>query len=807
MPTLIVDGKEISVQPGATIMDAARLLGIYIPHFCYHPQLSLAGNCRMCLVEVEKMPKPVISCAMPVSEGMVVKTDSAMVRQSRKAVMEFLLINHPLDCPVCDQGGECTLQDLAMKYGPDRARYHEFKRHAQDFDLGPLVETEMQRCIHCTRCIRFSDEITGMEEMGAVFRGDHMQVGPYIAKPLLSELSGNLPEVCPVGALNNKPFHFQARGWELKKSEAICAHCGVGCHLRIDHLDGQIRRVQARSCGAINQVWLCDKGRFAYDGLHRERLEHPMVRSEESHSLQEATWAAALDRTAELLKKFKPEEVAGLASEENQGAEELFAFQDFMRRVVGTPHLDHRLRQRDFSGDEQPLTRADLLMNTPLEAMPQADLILLIGADPRFEAPLLNLRLRQATQAGARAFAIHPRLLNANLLNLTQSVVGPGDEVAWLEALLREVTTPGGGESPQRELAAAWRQAKRPLLLLGEYAVNHPQAESIRRLAVALLESVGAIGASWNGFNRLVSRGSAAAAQDMGVVPHRGPGYQRLEQRGRHAQHILQGAAKGEIRVLFLLGCDPGLQGVDTLLGRTALSKAYVIYLGSHQTPAAEGADVVLPGLAMAERQATLTNVEGRAQRSDLAVMGPLQAKEDWRVLRALSDRFSQPLPYNSREALRAAMAKADHRYGLDELEAGELTVACDHSPVTVGLPVAGQGGGASGGEGLRLVLESPFYQDDAVSRRSTILGQLTQGRSVGLGVLRLNPQDAAQYKIQAGQKVRLLRDARSVECRVALDGNVPRGVLLGDAGYAPALMQDLCDWDGGFPQVSLVGL
>ncbi|MEO5341191.1 MAG: NADH-quinone oxidoreductase subunit NuoG [Magnetococcus sp. MYC-9] len=803
MPTLIVDGKEISVQPGATIMDAARLLGIYIPHFCYHPQLSVAGNCRMCLVEVEKMPRPVISCAMPVSEGMVVKTDSEMVRKSRKAVMEFLLINHPLDCPVCDQGGECSLQDLAMKYGPDRSRYHEFKRHAQNYDLGPLVETEMNRCIHCTRCIRFSDEIAGVSEMGAVFRGDHMQVGPYVPKQLSSELSGNLPDVCPVGALNNKPFHFQARGWELKQSEGICAHCGVGCHVRVDHLEQQVKRVMARSCGVINQSWLCDKGRFAYDGLTRERLQRPMVRSEENTTLQEVSWPVALERAAELLKRFKPEQIAGLAGEGLQGAEELFAFQDFLRHVVGSVDLDHRLRQRDFSGDEQPLTRADLLMNTPLVDLARADLILLVGADPRFEAPLLNLRLRQATLAGARAFAIHPRQLNHNLAHLTQLPVLPGGEVALLEGLLQELQS-GTESSP---LAVAWRGAKRPVLLLGEYAVNHPQAESLRRLSVALLERVGALGSGWNGFNRLTGRGNAAAAQDMGVVPHRAAGYQRLEQRGRNAQQILRAAANGEIRVLLLLGCDPGLEGVDTTLGRAALAKAFVIHIGAYQSPAVARADVVLPGLAITEREATLTNIEGRAQRSPMAVMGPLEAKEDWRILRALSDRFAQPLAYNTREALQARMASADHRYSLADREEEELSPACDHSPVTVGLQTAASSPVSVGGGGLSLVLEPAFYQDDAVTRRSAILGQLAQGRSAGLGVVRLHPQEAERHRIRAGQKVRLIRDARSLECLAALDAAVPCGALWGDMGHASALLQDLCDWDGGFPQVSLVGL
>ncbi|MEO5349194.1 MAG: NADH-quinone oxidoreductase subunit NuoG [Magnetococcus sp. YQC-3] len=797
MPTLIVDGKEVTVQPGATIMDAARLLGVRIPHFCYHPQLSIAGNCRMCLVEVEKMPKPVVSCAMPVSDGMVVKTDSEMVRKGRKAVMEFLLINHPLDCPVCDQGGECNLQDLAMKYGPDRTRFHEKKRHAHNYDLGPLIETEMNRCIHCTRCIRFSDEIAGVEEMGAIFRGDHMQVGPYTSRVLSSELSGNLAEICPVGALNNKPFHFQARGWELTRTEGVCAHCAVGCQVRVDHLDNQVRRVAARRCAAINQAWLCDKGRFAYDGLSRERLVLPMVRSESSHTQQEATWPAALDRAAELLKKFKPEEIAGLAADTTQGAEELFAFQDFLRHVVGTPHLDHRLWQRDFSGDESPLTRADLLMNTPLAEMARGDLVLLVGAEPRVEVPLLNLRLRQATLAGAKAFAVNPRRMNSNLANLTQIVVRPGGEVAFLEGLLKEVEAAAG--SP---LAEAWRGAKRPVLLLGDHAVNHPQAEAIRRLAVALLERVGALGAEWNGFNRVASRGNAAAAEDLGVVPHRESGYKYLAQRGRNARQILQGAVDGEIRVLFLLGCDPGQEGADTALGRAALSKAYVIYCGSHQTPAATGADVLLPGLTVMERPATLTNGEGRAQRSNRAVMGPLQAKEDWRIFRALSDRFANPLPYNTLEALQARIGSVDPRY---TLETGKLAAPCDHrQSVTVGLPSLP---GVASGSGLLLLVESTTGQEDAVSRRSTILGQLQQARSQVPGRVRIPAQLAQGQGIQTGERVRLTCGERAVLCEAWVDASLPEDLLCAERGSASVLFQDLGDGGGGFSPVAVVKL
>ena len=806
MPTLIIDGREINVQPGATIMEAARLLGIAIPHFCYHPKLSISGNCRMCLVEVEKMPKPVISCAMPVNEGMVVKTDSEMVLKARRGVMEFLLINHPLDCPVCDQGGECSLQDLAMKYGPDRSRYHEQKRQVRNYDLGPLVETEMNRCIHCTRCIRFSTEIAGVEEMGAVFRGDHMLVGPYIAKPLSSELAGNVTELCPVGALNNKPFHFQARGWELSKVGGVCGHCAVGCHTRVDHLEGQVKRVMARRCDAINQTWLCDKGRFSYDALGRDRLKMPMARSGEGQNMEDLSWPEALDRAAALLKSAKPDEVAGLASDTMQGAEELFAFQDFLRHVVGTNHLDHRLRQRDFSGDDAPLTRADLLMNTSMADLRRADLVLMVGVEPRYEMPLLNLHLRQATLAGARAFSLNPRRVRSNLANLTEIVVRPGGEVDFLSALLRVLE--GRKESQQAtELGKALGEAERPVILLGEYAVTHVHAEAIRRMVVALLDKVSALGAEWNGFNRVVPQGNAAAAQDLGIVPHRGPGYKRLEKRGYNAEQILRAAAAGEVKVLLLLGGDPCLESVDTTLAQAALEKARVIYVGSCWTVSARGADVILPGLTIAERDLTLTNAEGRAQRSAMAISGPLQAKEDWRIFRALSDRFAQPLAYNTRQALRDRMGQEDHRYTLDDkdaLRALELAPACDHSPVTVGLPPLPV---APCGSGLLLITEPSFYHDDVLTRRSDLLAQLDRGQNPVLGSLRINPDDASKQKIQAGQKVRLIVGARSLEMVAALDPLVPKNVVFSRRGCASSLVQTLCDWGKGFPQVSLVGL
>lgn len=799
MPTLIIDGKEIDVKPGTSIMEAAKLLGIYIPHFCYHPKLPIAGNCRMCLVEVEKMPKPVISCAMPVSEGMVVKTDSPMVRTARKGVMEFLLINHPLDCPVCDQGGECTLQDLAMKYGPDRSRFHDHKREVPNHDLGPLIETEMNRCIHCTRCIRFSEDVSGVEQMGAVYRGDHMTVGPFVETFLDSELTGNLAEICPVGALNFKPFHFQARGWELKHADGVCAHCSVGCHTRLDHLDGRILRVMARGWDAGNESWLCDKGRFAIDGLREGRLEEPRARAVNGVVQQKVSWPEALDRAAAVLKSVKPEEVAGLASDAIQGGEELFAFQDFLRNVVGTPHVDHRLRQRDFSGDEQPLTRADLLMNTPLVELAGADAIVLVGFDPRFETPLLNFRLRRAAQAGARVVSIHARQLNSNIPGLTSILVAPGGEPTVLGQILLGLD----GEAPGGDagmVAALLKGAKKPVVLLGGQAILHPEAETLRRLAVAILDKLGAIGPGWNGFNRVAARGNAAAAQDLGVVPHRGPGYTRLERVGMNATAILEAAAEGRIKVLFLMGVDPTEEALDRDLARRALEKARVIHLGAYGCEAARVAEVVLAGLAPGEKSMTLTNCEGRVQHSARAGNGPLEAKEDWRILRGLSDRFAAPLGYNDLEALRKRLAASDHRYDFARLGPGETPRACDHSPVTKGLPVTVRP--VEPASGIHLVLESCLYRDDPVTWRSPVMARLARD-----GRLRIHPDDAKGLAIVQNGLVRVLQGEKRVELRAELDARIPLGVVFGDFGQGDHSPRELYDDARGHGRVSLVAL
>ncbi|MBF0424878.1 MAG: NADH-quinone oxidoreductase subunit NuoG [Magnetococcales bacterium] len=796
MPTLIINGKEITVAPGTTIMEAARQLAIYIPHFCYHPSLPVAGNCRMCMVEVEKMPRPVVACAMPASEGMVVRTESPMVLQARKGVMEFLLINHPLDCPVCDQGGACDLQDLALKYGPDRSRFSVDKRQVRNKDLGPLIETEMDRCIHCTRCIRFSAEVAGTEEMGAMHRGDHMEVGPWVEGPLTSELSGNMAEICPVGALNDKPFHFQARSWELTTSAGVCGHCAVGCHLRWQQLQGQVKRILADTCPTINSSWICDKGRFACDGLSHARLTVPMIRKEEA--LTVTTWPQALARAGEILQGVAPEEVAGLAGGYHLAAEDLFAFQDLLRHAIGTPHLDHRLQQRDFSADEQPLTRGDFLLNTRLADLPSADCIVLVGCDPRQEAPILNWRLRQAALAGARTFVLNTRRLQSTLPGLETWVQPPGREAEFLDQVQKALKAKKPGATPAARLAAALKEAKRPVILLGAQALHHPQAETLRRQGVAILDACGALSEKWNGYNLLAPSATAVAAQDLGVVPHRGPGYRPVTPVGHNAGEILRQAAAGKIKVLLLLGADPILDGVDPDLARAALAGVRVIALATHRSPATERAAVVLPAaVATPEQDALLVNGEGCVQRSAQAIPPPGDARPAWRILRALSDTLARPLGYNTLVTLRAALAAAVPVY--------DLAATGDDAPPSVTRSLADKFKkvpAAANGHGLTLVLEPAFWFADAVARASTTLDKLAPRRQV-----RLNPEDATRLGVRDGQRVRLTSGERSIDLRAGIDATIPAGTLFGRYGQGEEEAHHLGDVAEAFPEVEVTPL
>ncbi|MBV9523198.1 MAG: NADH-quinone oxidoreductase subunit G [Alphaproteobacteria bacterium] len=619
MPKLTIDGQEIEVPPGTTVLQAAQRLGIEVPHFCFHERLAIAGNCRMCLVEQEKAPKPIASCAMPAADNMVIHTKSEKAKKARKGVMEFLLINHPLDCPICDQGGECDLQDQAMAYGFDRGRFEENKRAVADKNFGPLVKTSMNRCIHCTRCIRFATEIAGVEELGATGRGESMEIGTYIEKALTSELSANIIDLCPVGALTSKPYAYVARPWELRKTESVDVLDAVGSNIRVDARSGQVMRVLPRLNEAINEEWISDKTRFALDGLTRRRLDRPYLRRE--GKLVEASWAEAFAVIAERLGRLRGAQIAAIAGD-LADVEAMLALKELMA-ALGSANLD--CRQDGAKLD--PSCRAGYLFNTTIAGIEAADACLLIGTNPRWEAPLVNARLRKRyLMGGFKVAAIGPTL------DLTFPVTGLGLGPEVLEDLA------GANHS----WGEALKSAKKPMLILGMGALARPDGAQILALARRLAETCNMVRADWNGFNVLHVAAARVGGLDIGFVPGQG---------GRDMAGILAGAAAGEIDIVYLLGADE--------FDASRLGNSFVIYQGHHGDAAARRADVVLPGAAYTEKDAIYVNTEGRVQAAARSIFPPGDAREDWKILRALSEALGRKLPYDSLTQLRRHLVTA----------------------------------------------------------------------------------------------------------------------------------------------------
>ncbi|HTV44535.1 MAG TPA: NADH-quinone oxidoreductase subunit NuoG [Stellaceae bacterium] len=623
MPKLTIDGDEIEVPSGTTILQACELAGIEVAHFCFHERLAIAGNCRMCLVEVEKSPKPIASCAMPVGDGMVVHTNSEKAVKARHGVMEFLLINHPLDCPICDQGGECDLQDQAMAYGFDRGRFEENKRAVRDKNFGPLVETHMTRCIHCTRCIRFLTEIAGVQELGATGRGEDMEIGTYIERALGSELSANIIDLCPVGALTSKPYAFTARPWELTKTESIDVLDAVGSNIRIDARNGQVLRVLPRVNEAVNEEWISDKTRYAIDGLRRRRLDRPYAgrRGQSSSGRVETEWREALDLVAERLRTVPCERIAAIAGD-LADLEAMFALQQLLQGL-GAVSLD--CRQDGAKLD--PRCRAGYLFNTTIAGIEQADACLLIGTNPRAEAPLVNARLRKRHLRGGFAVAAIGPALD---LTYPAEILGEGGDT--LAAL-------ANGRHPWAEQL---RQAEHPMLILGQGALARPDGASVLGVARRIAEECRLVRDGWNGFNVLHSAAARVGGLDLGFTP--GPG-------GHDVAGILKGCRSGAIELLYLLGADE----IDT----TDLGNAFVVYQGHHGDRGAAGADVILPGAAYTEKDATWVNTEGRVQEGQRAVFPPGDAREDWRIVRALSAAVGRPLAFDTLDELRRLMRAA----------------------------------------------------------------------------------------------------------------------------------------------------
>ena len=622
-----VDGIEVEVAPGTSIMQACEEAGAEIPRFCYHERLSVAGNCRMCLVNVKGAPKPVASCAMPVAPDMEIDTKSEAVQTARKGVMEFLLINHPLDCPICDQGGECDLQDQAYGYGHDDSRFADNKRAVEDKEMGPLVKTIMTRCIQCTRCVRFSTEVAGVPEIGAIGRGENMEITTYLEASLSSELSGNVIDLCPVGALTSKPYAFTARPWELKKTETIDVMDALGSNIRVDTRGREVMRILPRNNDEINEEWLSDKSRFIWDGLNRQRLDTPYLRS--GKNLKPVSWDEAF---AAIGKKVKGKETKTAAIAGDLAcAEGMFALKGLMEGL-GSADMDCRQDGAKLSGP-----RANYLFNTTIAGIEEADALVIIGSNPRKEAPVLNARIRKRWLQGDFPVA---------------NIGAPADLTYPVEEL-------GAGPETLADLAAGknsfynvLNKAKRPMLIVGQTALSRQDGDAILSLAIQLAEAAGMVRDDWNGFNVLHQAAARVAGLDLGFVPG---------EAGRDVQGILDAAEAGDVETVFLLGADE----ID--LGR--LSNAFTIYVGSHGDAGAHAADVILPAAAFSEKSAIYVNTEGRVQMTEQAAFPPGEAREDWKIFRALSEHVGNKLPYDNLNALRAQMFEAvPHFAALDDI-------------------------------------------------------------------------------------------------------------------------------------------
>ncbi len=702
-----VNGIELEARPGQMLIEVTDAAGIYVPRFCYHKKLSVAANCRMCLVDVEKAPKPLPACATPVTDGMKVSTRSANAIAAQKSVMEFLLINHPLDCPICDQGGECELQDLAMGYGRDVSRYVERKRVVADKDIGPLISTDMTRCIHCTRCVRFGEEIAGNQELGAMGRGDRMSIGAFIEQGVDHELSGNIIDLCPVGALNSKPYRFSARAWELNQHATIAPHDCLGSNIFAHVLNGRLKRVVPRPNEAVNETWISDRDRFSYEGIYAgDRLQSPMVRKD--GQWQECSWQEALETAAGRLKSLTAEhggDALGALVSPSATTEEAYLAARLVRHL-GSGNIDHRLRQQDFRGDRQDALFPWLGME--IADVAELDAALIVGANLRAEVPLLAHRVRMAALNGAAVslvnpvececlFPVHESLVSGQWVSeLSALVKAAGGSVDAVGSVLDSASEPDEGH---RRLVASLQDAPKAAILLGHISLRHPDFSAIRVLAAELARCTNAVlGYASEGAN-------AAGAAIAGALPHRAACGEALSQPGASAAEMAASPRRG----LLLLGVEPDLdcaadmaQAVEGAELVIALTPFFGGQIKAH-------ADVVLPIGTFAETSGTFVNAEGRWQ-SFSGVATPVgDSRPGWKVLRVLGNLLDMPdCDYDSSESVR------------DELKAA-LGEAKPDNGLDTGIQLAGQPNGAQYGEP-----DISMYQVDALVRRAESL-QMTR--------------------------------------------------------------------------------
>jgi NADH-quinone oxidoreductase subunit G len=672
MPTAKVNGIEIAFENGMTVLQVAELAGEEIPRFCYHERLSIAGNCRMCLVEVKPgPPKPQASCALPAADGQEIITNSPMVEKARKGVMEFLLINHPLDCPICDQGGECDLQDQSMGYGRDATRYQENKRAVEEKYMGPLIKTVMTRCIQCTRCVRFITEVAGVSDIGLISRGEDVEITTYLDQAVGSELSANVIDLCPVGALTSKPYAFNARSWELTKTHSVDVMDALGSAIRVDARGPAVLRVLPRVNDDINEEWISDKTRYACDGLSRQRLDRPMIRV--GGRLRPVSWTEAFETVAARIKAAPPERI-GLIAGDLQDAESMKAALDLFRGL-GVGNID--CRQDGTALGAGP--RESWLFNSTIAGLEQADAILLVGTNPRVEAPVLNARIRKLWINGRTTVG-----LIGSAADLTYRYEHLGDGPAALSGLAESDT----------DFAKALKAAKHPAMIVGQGALTRADGAAVLRAAADAAGAFGVVRDGWNGWNVLHTAAARVAGLDMGFLPHQG------------CMEAASMMAPGALDVLFLLGADEL---------EAARSDAFVVYLGAHGDAGAHRADVILPGAAYTEKDGLYVNTEGRVQRGERAVFPKGEAREDWAILRALSGYVGTPLPYDTLDQLRGRLF-ADHP------TFGQIDYAPGSTPTRFDLSSLGAASELTDAPFLNAIQN--FYLTNPIARASVTMAQ-----------------------------------------------------------------------------------
>lgn len=785
MVEIEIDGQKVEVAEGSMIIQAADEVNIRIPRFCYHKKLSVAANCRMCLVDVAKAPKPLPACATPVMPGMVINTQSELALEAQRSVMEFLLINHPLDCPICDQGGECELQDVAMGYGEGVSRYSEKKRVVKDKNIGSLVATDMTRCIHCTRCVRFGEEIAGIRELGGTGRGEHTEIGTYIERDLISELSGNVIDLCPVGALTSKPFRFKARAWELEQTPSVAAHDCVGSNTYVHHRRDEVMRVVPRENESLNEVWLSDRDRFSYEGIASdERVTQPMINKD--GKWQTVDWQTALLFCVERLKsvtdKYGADKIGALTSP-NSSVEEMFLLQKLMR-AIGTHNIDHRLRESDFS--DQANSGVYPGLPNDLAALQQQQAILLVGSDIQREQPIIGHRIRQASLHGAEVMAVNPLDFAFNFELTEKCVTTPAQLPSVLagiaKALSEKTSTKLDSQQQQlldgvqvddqhRQIAERLIAAEQSTLLLGALAQHHPHAATLRALSGLIAD----LSQSQQGI--LTDGCNASGAWLAGAIPHRSAANLNVNKPGLNAKQMWE----NKLNAYCLLNVEPELDCADPQLAMQALKDAdFVMSLSPFKSELQDYVDIVLPTVPFTETSGTIVNAFGQWQSFTGVTSAFEQARPAWKILRVLGNLLKfDGFEYESSQTV------FDEVKQLVDAMAGHQADAWQASS----LPAAQT-------DGLQRIAVWPIYRVDSLVRRAPSLQNSGAAETAAIRICqslaeRLKLQDAEQAVVQQGEQ--------SVELPLLIDSRVPDNCVYVPAGFTETRQLGSC-----FGQVSL---